>query len=449
MQSNELDKYWQQAIDKYRNENSNDLFIVEVVEPTKLINVIQNEAIVGVNNSDHFNFLENIKSKLETILSSFMKKNINIKFVDIADKDKYVSVSNNVPIKDTGAIGLDKSIYYSSYVVGDFNKDAFRLANQLSETSSSTFNPIFIYSKTGLGKTHLLTAMVNEFEKKYPNKKIHYVESQTFIREVFSCFEEKNNSSLIENLKNRYCEFDVLVIDDIQYLADKNKTNEILFTIFNNLTQKKKTIIMTSDRGPHELNGFEDRMISRFSSGISCRICEPDNESLKIIISKVLNEQNIYLTNEAMMLIVDFCDRDIRKLLGLVNKIIFFVDNKNNLLDKDNIKNILEIENKVIGYNKKNTFAHPSIIMEKVAKIYNIKISDLRDNSRKKNVATARHLVMFIMREHAKLQLKDIGGFLGNRDHTTVLNGVEKIKSLINSDKEFSKVVNSIIKKLS
>lgn len=446
MQNMNFEQIWKDTIAKYQLQNENKLFINEIIQPTKLINILNDIAIISTNKSANLTLLEDQKDKLENCLSIIIDKTIKIQFVDSNSQSEYLSSVTKQESNLNQNINAD--ITYKTYVVGNFNKNAFKLANQLSETSTSVFNPIFIYSKTGLGKTHLLTAMINEFNAKHPNKTICYLETQAFIREVFACFEEKNNSSLVEKLKNKYCSYDILVIDDIQYLSEKTKTNEILFTIFNYLTNNKKIVIMSSDRAPHELNGFEDRMISRFSSGISCRIEEPDDDSLKIIISRALSSQNIYLTDDATMLIIDFCDRDIRKLLGLINKIIFFVEQKTGLLDKDEIRNILEVDNKVIGYNKKNTFAHPSKIIETVAKIYNVKVADLVGNSRKKNIVTARHVVMYIMREYSKLQLKDIGSFLGNRDHTTILSGAEKIKGLVISDKEFSKLVSSIIKKL-
>lgn len=157
---------------------------------------------------------------------------------------------------------------------------------------------------------------------------------------------------------------------------------------------------------------------------------------------------NVYLTEEAIELVANFCDKDIRSVIGALNKIIFLLGDKNGLISKNEIKNILEVDNQIIGNSKKNPFAHPSKIIENVAKVYNVKVADIISNSRKQNVATARHVAMFIMREGYKLQLKDIGSFLGNRDHTTVLSGVEKIKSLMTKDKDFSKLINSIIKKL-
>lgn len=445
MQTIKLNQCWEQTLNEYKSTINNDLFFSEIISPTKLVNIQANQAFV-VTKPNNISLLENHLDSLSNVLSQVVGQELMIKLVDSNDINHHLETQEEK--KDLNAY-IDPSIKYDSYVVGEFNKNAFKLASHLSDTSTSIFNPIFIYSKTGLGKTHLLIAMVNEFKNKYPSKVIHYVEAQTFIREIFNCFEEKNNTSLIEALKNKYCNLDVLVIDDIQYLADKKKTNEILFTIFNHLTMNKKPIIMSSDRPPYELNGFEDRMISRFSSGITCKIDEPDDESVKVIISKSLSARNIYLTDDASLLLTDFCDKDIRKLLGLINKVIFFGSDESGLLNKEKIQNILEVDNKIIGYNKKNTFAHPSSIIETVCKIYNIKTADIVSNSRKKNITIARHVVMYIMREFAKLQLKDIGGFLGNRDHTTVLNGVEKVKSLIASDKEFSQLINSIIKKLS
>lgn len=445
MTNTDFSNLWTQTINIYSEENNNQLFINEVVKPTNFFDLIDSKLIILVNKKSDIKLLEQCKERLENIFNELTNVQIEIIFIDKEEKNKYQS-NNEAIVEDNQTI--DSDINFDNYVISDFNKNAYRLANQIIENSSSPYNPIFIYSKTGLGKTHLLIAMVNEFIKKHNDKKIKYIESSTLISEIFNCFEEKNNSRLIEDLKKKYSNYDVLIIDDVQYFANKSKTNEILFTIFNNLKNNKKTIVMTSDRTPTELNGFEDRMISRFSSGISCKIDEPDENTLKTIISKKLIASNVYLTEDAIDMVANYCDKDIRNVIGLLNKIVFLLGDKNGLINQNEIKAILEVDNQLFGYNKKNPFAHPSKIIENVAKVYNVKVADIVSNSRKKNVTTARHVAMFIMRENYKLQLKDIGSFLGNRDHTTVLSGVEKIKGLITKDKDFSKLVNSIIKKI-
>lgn len=444
MNNNNLAELWTQTINLYSEENNNQLFVSEVVKPTNFFALKENKLIILVNKPEDVKLLEQSKERLTSIFSDLAKTPVEILF--ISEDDKKLYEQDKVEVLNEQIV--DNELNFDNYVISDFNKNACRLIDQIIDKSSSPYNPIFIYSKTGLGKTHLLIAMINEFVKKHPDKKIRYVESSTFISEILNCFEEKNNSRLIEDLKAKYSSYDVLIIDDVQYFANKTKTNEILFTIFNNLKNNKKTIIMTSDRTPNELNGFEERMISRFSSGISCKIDEPDENAIKTIISKKLMAANVYLTEDAIELVANFCDRDIRSVIGALNKIIFLIGDKNGLITKSEIKSILEVDNQIIGNSRKNPFAHPSKIIESVAKVYNVKVADIISNSRKQNVATARHVAMFIMRESYKLQLKDIGGFLGNRDHTTVLSGVEKIKSLMDKDKDFSKLINSIIKRL-
>lgn len=443
MSSSDFIDLWNDTITNYCEQNSNNLFNEEVVKPTKFFAFQNNELIIVVEKDEHFPLLNECKNEMQKICNQISNNDHKLVFIKNSDKEQY---------KKNKKSSFDTSLTFDNYLISDFNVNAYKLMQSVFENGTSLFNPIFIYGKTGLGKTHLAVATANKFNSLHPNMSLHYVESQMFIREIFRCFEEKN-SNQIEDLKERYSNYDVLIIEDVQYLADKTKTNEILFTIFNNLTNSKKIIIMTSDRAPHELNGFEDRMISRFSSGISCKIDDPSLQVLQELVIKTLTTKNITLTENASLMIANFCDSDIRKLLGIINKIIFFSSTQNlevnKVLDENIIKTILEIDNKLIGNTKKINFAHPSKIIETVAKIYNVKTSDLTGNSRKKNIANARHMAMYIMRDFAKLQLKDIGGFLGNRDHTTVLNGVERIKSLISSDKEFNKLVSSIVKKLS
>ncbi len=440
---------WDSFIEYYcQQNNTNLLFNNEILKKTKLVDNKDNSFVILVEQSHHIQLMQQYQQNLVSLFSKLFGVVPQFKFVIEWNKE-----TNNRPSITIINDEVDPNINFTNYVVGDFNKNAIRLAKEVLEKSTSTYNPIFIYSKTGLGKTHLLSAVANEFKNKWVDKKLRYVNAQTFLKELYVIFEEKNNNSLkIEEFKNIYSEYDVLLIDDIQYLANKSKTNEILFTIFNNLTNKKKVIILSSDRSPNELNGFEDRMISRFSSGITCKINEPEDDSLKLIINNTLGDKKINLTDDAINLVTNTFNKDIRELIGVLNKIAFLnsnVENKETLLDLKEVQEVLEIDSTVIGYNKKITALRPSNIIDVVAKIYNIKSTDIIENSRKKNIATARHICMYIMREYGKFQLKDIGYAIGNRDHTTVLNGVEKIKSIILEDKEFNSLINSIIKKIS
>lgn len=439
-----MHQIWKETIEKYSLENKNTLFIEEIIKPTKFFKIINNDFIVLVDKNENLELVNINKNRLQNILNELIKKKFNLIFINHSQIDNYLTAELNINTN------LNSSMTFDNYVLGDFNKNAHKLMNYILVNGFSIFNPIFIYSKTGLGKTHLLMATANEFIPKFPNKKVIYLESQTFIREIFKSFEEDKNSHLIEAIKDKYENCDMLIIDDIQYLAEKNKTNEILFTIFNTLINNKKIIIMTSDRPPQELNGFESRMISRFSSGITCKIDEPEISAIEKIIENILLKQNIKLTPIALEMLSNFCDKDIRKLLGLLNKIIFFssLNEENRELNENNVKTILEVDGQILGPNKRMYFANPSKIIEIISKIYNLKVVDVIGNSRKKNIAMCRHVIMYIMREHAKMPLKDIGNFLGNRDHATVLNGIEKIKTLKMNDKEFSGLLSSIIKKV-
>ena len=443
MNLNELKNLWDKTLNQYKLINNNQLFITEVLEPIKVIGQDENTIYLLVGDKNHIELLANTSEEITKIWNSFSKTNHNLIFTDNKSIiNQYLEKPINIEKK------WDSTITFENYIIGDFNKNAYLLIEQVIKNGESKFNPIFIYSKTGLGKTHLLIATINELLLKYPDKKIFYIDAQSFIAEVFKYFQDKTHH-LLEEFKKFYSSLDVLVIDDIQYLSDKNKTNEVLFQIFNNLISEKKTIILTSDKIPSELNGFEDRMISRFSSGITCKINLPDNESIKQIIKNNLKNK-ITISNEGINLLTNFYNTDIRKLIGILNKIVFFYStNEKNNLEQGEIKNILEMENKIIGENKKPIIANPSFIIEVVAKTFNVKLLDLSNNTRKKNITTARHVAMYIMREHAKLQLKDIGNFLGKRDHTTVLNGIEKIKSIILQDKDFANMVDTIIKKIS
>ena len=236
---------WDSFIEYYcQQNNTNLLFNNEILKKTKLVDNKDNSFVILVEQSHHIQLMQQYQQNLVSLFSKLFGVVPQFKFVIEWNKE-----TNNRPSITIINDEVDPNINFTNYVVGDFNKNAIRLAKEVLEKSTSTYNPIFIYSKTGLGKTHLLSAVANEFKNKWVDKKLRYVNAQTFLKELYVIFEEKNNNSLkIEEFKNIYSEYDVLLIDDIQYLANKSKTNEILFTIFNNLTNKKKVIILSSDR---------------------------------------------------------------------------------------------------------------------------------------------------------------------------------------------------------
>ena len=448
----QLTKFWTDTINNYYNNLNNPLLFHDIFLPTKVHDLIDNTLYILVTDDFAKNQLEMNRLSLEEVFSRMSNKSFKLAFITKEEIPLVNSTNESNQqkelIKNEQKMFIESNLNFGNYVVGDFNRNAYKLITQILTTGQSLFNPIFIYSHTGLGKTHLISAFANEYIKRFDNKTLFYIDSSNFTKEILDALYKGSND--IEALKQRYSNYDVLMIDDVQYLSEKAKTNEIFFNIFNNLIRSQKIIIMTSDRAPDQLNGFEDRMISRFASGISINIKEPDKESLKSIIQNYISGKDIKLTDAAMNFILNYFNTDIRKLIGIINKLIFFISIENEpiIIDEKAIVNILDLENANITNKKKTLVINPNSVISAVSKLYNLKLQDIIGNSRKKEHTTARHIAMYILRVEYNFSFKEIGSLMNNRDHTTVINAVEKIKEQISKDKDLKEVITTLVKSL-
>lgn len=435
----------------YANIINNDFLIKEILDSTKAEKIVDNKLLVVSKNDYIINYINDNTLEISKIFNEISNEQINVVATSYDEFSHLIKnhETNSTPYNDHNY--LNKSLNFNNYIIGEFNKNAYSLIKEIVENGRSDFNPIFIYSSTGLGKTHLTSALANSYQQKFPNKSVCYIDAINFTKEIFQAIQHGGNK--IEELKEQFSNYDLLIIDDVQYLADKTKTNEVLFHIFNNLIKNNKILIMTADKSPDNLHGFEERMISRFASGITTKIKNPDEETIKKIIIETINSTNLIMDDSSYQFIYQWFNNDIRILIGALNKIIFFSKNSNSrTIDENTIKEILDIESKVniIKNNSANKekYINPGAIINNVAKLYNLSINDITGESRKKEIVFARHIIMYILKQEFNMSYKEIGSLLGNRDHTTVMNGVEKTKELILKDKELKNVINTIIKKI-
>ncbi|MDE6289443.1 MAG: ATP-binding protein, partial [Ureaplasma sp.] len=372
--------------------------------------------------------------------------NIEIKFVD--NKDEVNSINNKTKgiNKEINSSKLDKNLTFSTYVVGDYNHKAASLLKSTIEYDKVLFNPIFIYGSTGVGKTHLVNAFAFDYLKKFPDRKIRFISAENFSREIYEII---SSSQKLEEFKNQNAKYDVFVMEDIQFLSDKNKSNEIFFNIFNNLILEGHLIIITSDRYPEHLNGFTDRMISRFSSGVILQIDNPDPNSVEQITQERLREANLKLTKDAVELIVRYHYTDIRKLLGSINMILFMNNYQTtDIIDAEQVRKILNLEDTSIRKNYYNISLNPQSVINSVAKLYSLKSSDIIGPSRQAKIVNARSMSMYILREKLHIPFEKIGSYFSNRNHSTTMASIKKFSLEIQKNKELEVIVDNLIKKL-
>jgi len=334
---------------------------------------------------------------------------------------------------------LNPKYTFDSFIVASFNELAYAASQSVIKDIGKTYNPLFVYGGVGIGKTHLIQAIGNEVVKNYKDKAITYLSSEKFSADLISSISNRT----IEKFKEEYRKFDVLIIDDIQFLAGKEKTQEIFFHIFNSLYDKNKQIILTSDRAPKAIPTLEERLRSRFEGGMIADIGRPDFETRLVILKKKAQALNIELNEETFDYIATNIQKNIRELEGALNRVIAYIKLNN---ETPNKKQLVKILKTIISDPQKRT--NYKKIAEVVANFYDINVNDLINRSRRKEIVKPRQIAMYLMREELKSSYPMIGSKLGGRDHTTAIYACEKIEKEIEDNENLEQDINLIKERL-
>jgi chromosomal replication initiator protein len=318
---------------------------------------------------------------------------------------------------------LNPKYTFSTFIVGSNNQLAHAASLAVSKKSGSVYNPLFIYGGVGLGKTHLMQAVGAEVLKKDPNAKVLYVTSERFTNE----FVQALGQGRADQFKSLYRNVDVLLVDDIQFLAGREGTQEEFFHTFNALHQNNRQVVMTSDRLPKEIPAIEERLVSRFEWGMIADIQAPDLETRLAILKTKVKEKNYTVDPEILNYIAETIQSNIRELEGALNRLMVYCQLNNTRPTIDQVKSILV---NVITPPKKRGVSAKKII-EVVSDFYNVSTEDLLKQSRKKEYVNPRQIAMYIIRKELETSLPSIGEFFGGRDHTTVIHAIDKIERII------------------
>ncbi|MCB9245751.1 MAG: chromosomal replication initiator protein DnaA [Flavobacteriales bacterium] len=335
---------------------------------------------------------------------------------------------------------LNRNYTFENFVEGDCNRLArsagFAVANKPGGTA---FNPLMIFGGTGLGKTHLLHAIGNRIKEISPNKSVLYVSSEKFVNQyVDSCKNGNNNDFL-----NFYQLLDVLLVDDVQFFAKKEKTQEIFFQIFNHLHQNNKQIVISSDRAPRDLKDVDERLLSRFKWGLSADLQTPDLETRVSILEYKMYQDGIKLNDEVVEYLAHNIDSNIRELEGALISLLAQASLNRKEID-------LELAKKMIKNFVKNASREISIeyIQKLVSDYYSLSVDQLKSKTRKREIVQARQISMYFAKQLTKAPLKKIGMHFGGRDHSTVIHACQTVNDLIDTDKKFRSDVEEISKRI-
>ena len=313
---------------------------------------------------------------------------------------------------------INDALTFDSFVTGKANQLARAAAIQVANNPGSSYNPLFLYGGVGLGKTHLIHAIGNKVQEDNPSVRIRYIHAEQYVRDVVTAYQRKG----FDDFKRYYHSLDLLLIDDIQFFSGKNRTQEEFFYAFEALIAAKKQIIITSDTYPKEISGMDDRLISRFDSGLTVAVEPPELEMRVAILMKKALTEGVVLSDDVAFFVAKHLRSNVRELEGALRKTLAYsrFHGKDITIDlvKEALKDLLSVQNRQISVEN---------IQKTVADFFNIKVADMYSKKRPANIARPRQIAMYLAKELTQKSLPEIGELFGGRDHTTVLHAVRKI----------------------
>ncbi|HOR01986.1 MAG TPA: chromosomal replication initiator protein DnaA [Candidatus Woesebacteria bacterium] len=336
---------------------------------------------------------------------------------------------------------LHPKFTFDTLIVGNSNNFAYAAAQGIIKNPGLSYNPLFIWGGVGVGKTHLMQAVGHELLKNNPQFKIKYFPAETFSNELVASLKSKT----MNQFKDKYRNLDCILVDDVQFLAGKEYTQEEFFHTFNALHMKGKQIILTSDRKPSEIDHLEDRLVSRFMGGLTVDIQLPDYEMRVAVIKQKTEEFQIQITPEAISFLATNIESNIREIEGKLKQILIQSSAQKIIpIDLSFVQNFLNPDKNSSLNPFSSSKINPRHLISVCAKTFNIKTSDLCGRSRKKDLVYARHLTAYILLTEANLSLEEVGRLLGGRDHTSIMHARDKIHQDLSTNPQTTKLINQI-----
>lgn len=426
---------WSKTKDLLKNDSSIGKLVYDTYfENSKLVFLNEQRAVVEVPTNLEKMILSQKTDLIEALLSVNLDHQVQVE-IQLFDELKEFNIQKPSVYNEDSVL---TEYTFENFIVGPSNKEAHSAALACAYTPGKFYTPLFIYGNSGLGKTHLLNAVGNYIKENNPSKKVFYTSTMDFVSMVVNSIKDGS----IDQLKQNMNQLDVLLMDDIQFIAGKEKSHEVFFTIFNELVNHKKQIVLSSDRSPAEIKGLEERLISRFASGLSVGLDSPEFETSLAILRFRLETQAVdpnFVTDEALAYIATNFSKDVRNLEGALNRLLFYSINFNNgqMIDFKVALNAFK------GTRSSNDTNEVTVnkIKRVVADYYGLTKQQLVSNSRTKNIASARHIAMYFSRKCLDLPFIKIGEEFGKRDHSTVINACERVETSIKKDNNYRQAI--------
>ena len=374
-------------------------------------------------------YLPNIQKALRELFSADFQ-------VQLLGEGEKAALSQN---KTEGFLPGTEEYTFDKFVVGSSNKLAFSAAKAVAEAPGKPdgYNPLFIYGESGLGKTHLLYAIAHTIHDTHPEYHIVYIKSEQFVNELVANLRQQKD---MQEFRDKYRYADVLLMDDVQFIAGKGSSQEEMFHTFNTLYEQGKQIVFTADRPPKEMQRLDDRLKSRFEWGLPVDIQPPDYETRVAIIKNKAIRRGMNLPDPVLRYIAENITANVRQIEGTVNKILAFQELMGAQVDTDTVTRAVRDMFK----DKSEFLPSADVIIEEVGKFYNISVSEIKGQARTKEIVLARQVAMYETRRLTNLSMPEIGQVFGGRDHTTVMHSLRRVENLVKTSPEMSEIIKDI-----
>lgn len=446
----EITQLWDRSLKKIE-ERLGEKQLFDSFFAGSYINEIHGDTIVVVVNSSLAAAL--IKQKyydlVEDVVSEITESNFKLDFV--LENEVQKGAEKQAQSKKQQYFQeatLNPKLTFDNFVVGSFNREASQASLFVASNPGKTLaQPLFIYSNSGLGKTHLLHAIGNYIKNARPNFKILYISTSDFVEEYIRYVKGEKEA---ESLKDFFSSIDVLLLDDVQMLANKVKTQEMFFAIYNKMIDNSKQVVITSDKQPNELNGLEDRLVTRFCKGLVMKINEPDQNTCVEILRKKIEANGLDLQRFDDAVLYFFADKfskNVRELEGALNRLIFYVVSLKQT-DKISMDVAMEAVQSLTGGKSLSSTLNEQKIINVVSDYYNLTPSQLTGRIRTGQIALARHIAMYLIRITLDIPLKKIGDIFGGKDHTTVMSAIQKVDNGLKTDTELKSAIEELRKRI-
>ena len=445
----EIAQLWDRVLERLQTK-INDRHIFDSFFADTYIHAIDaNEIKVVVNSGLASNLLSTkYMDVLAMAVAEVTQTNFKLVFLQKGELEKNIKSNEKKPSFFASSF-VNRKYTFDNFVVGTSNREAHQAAVLIASNPGKLFNynPLFIYSQSGLGKTHLLHAIGNYVRENAPSLKVLYITTDDFVDEFIKYVSGEKDS---DNMKDFFKAIDVLMVDDIQFLSEKVKTEEMFFHIFNHLVNAGKQIILTSDRHPSEIRGVESRLVTRFNSGLTMNITVPDLPTRVAILKKKIEANGLditYFDEEVFHFFAERFSNNVRELEGALNRLVFYVIN---IKQTKHITMAVAIESvqPLIGSGVTLSSLTENRIINTVADYYNLTSQQLTGRIRTNQIAMARHIAMYLIRTLLDVPFLKIGALFGGKDHSTVMNAVKKVEKSLKVDEAIATAVDQLEKRL-